>query len=209
MIKKLNRIEVEERLKSLGLTTFTPQEFKDIFEVAPGTASVFISHNLGAGGIFLKLRNNLYLVKDARVSEAFAANKIYEPSYISLQTALSHYHIIPETVYATTSITTRTSREFNTPKGIFIYQRIKKQAFTGYSLKLIDNDKVLLAEPEKALADYLYFVDLKQVSLNDRLELRNIKKSTLIEFVKLFGRPSMFKLVNHIYAEYKKPRKIY
>lgn len=209
MVKKLKRVEVEEKLKFLGLLIFTPREFKDIFGVSQGTASVFISHNLSKGGIFLKLRNGLYMIKDSFVSHSFIANKLYGPSYVSLQTALSHYNIIPEVVYATTSVTLKLTREFLTPKGNFIYQRIKKKSFTGYGLRQIDGDGALFAEPEKALADYLYFVDLNRVSLNDRLELRNIKKPVLLEFVKLFERPSMIMLVEKMYAEYKKPRKIY
>lgn len=148
-------------------------------------------------------------MRDAYVSPFFIANKIHEPSYISLNSALSHYGIIPEVVYATTSITTKTSREFDTPQGNFIYQRIKKSAFTGYGLSLIDKEKVLIAKPEKALADYLYFVDLKRVSLNDRLELKHIDKTELIEFVHVFERPSMLKLVDYMYAKYTKPRTIH
>lgn len=209
MVKKLKRIEVEEKLKSMGLLVFTPQEFKDIFAVSTATASVFISHNVGPGGVFIKLRNGLYAVKDASISHFFMANKIYEPSYISLSMALSYYGIIPEAVYAMTSVTTKISREFTASQTVFIYQRIKKEAFTGYSLKLIEGQKAFIAEPEKALADYLYFVDLGHVSLNDRLELKNINKPELIEFVKLFKRTGMLKLVDQIYAEYKKPKTIY
>lgn len=209
MVKKLKRVEVEEKLKLLGLEVFTPLEFNNIFHISRAIGSVFISRNLGKGGIFIKLRNGLYAIKDAAPSQFFIANKLYEPSYISLSSALSYYGIIPETVYACTSVTTKISRELATPKGNFIYQRIKKSAFTGYGLRLIDKEKVLIAEPEKALADYLYFVDLKRVSLNDRLDLNHIKKTELITQVKLFKRPGMFKLVDEIYAKYKKPRKIY
>ena len=211
MADKLKRIEVEEKLKNIGALVFTPAEFSGFLNVPVKTATNFISTNIGnsGSGLFLKLRNGLYMVKDAHVSSLSIANKIYEPSYISLSTALSHYGIIPEVVYATTSVTTKITREFTTPKGNFIYQRIKKQAFTGYGLELIDKENILIAEPEKALADYLYFVDLKRVSLNDRLELKNIKKSELIKFAKLFERKSLIKLVDYIYAEYKKPRKIY
>lgn len=208
MIQKLNRLKVEEKLKSLGIFVFTPREFRDIFGVSTNTASAFIKRNIKSG-LFLKLRNGFYMIADSNPSIYFVGNKLYEPSYISLNTALSYYGIIPEVVYAITSITTKAFREFNTPKGNFIYQRIKKEAFTGYSLKQIDKEKVFFAEPEKALADYLYFVDLKRVSLNDRLKLKNIKKDELIIFVKLFKRKSMLKLIDHIYAEYKKPREIY
>ena len=115
----------------------------------------------------------------------------------------------PKTVYAFTSITTKASREYETPVGNFTYQTIKKEAFTGYSLKEVNREKVLMADAEKAIADYLYFVDLKKVFLNDRLELRNIDKSKLIKYAELFSRPGMLKLIEQIYAEHRKPRKIY
>lgn len=208
MVKKLNRLEIEEKLKSINMEVFTPREFRDVFKVAPNTASVFLSTNLDSG-LFIKLRNNFYQLKDSNPSLYFVANKLYQPSYISLEAALAHYHIIPEVVYGISSITTKATQEFETPRGIFSYQRIKQPAFTGYSLKEVDGQKALLADPEKALADYLYFVDLKKVSLNDRLVLKGLKKNKLIEYGRLFNRPSLLKLIDHIYAESRKPRKIY
>lgn len=208
MAEKLKRIEVEEKLKNLGALVFTPKEFAGFFKVPLKRAENFISTNLKSG-LFLKLRNNLYLVKDSRPAHYYVANKIYEPSYISLETALSHYGIIPEVVYAITSVTAKLTREYNTPIGVFSYQRIKKQAYTGYSLKEVDGEKAFVADPEKALADYLYFVDLKRVSLNDRLKLRNINRAKLAGYVKLFERKGMVQLIDQIYAEYRKPRKIY
>ncbi len=208
MIKKLQSIEVEEKLKTLGLIVFTPREFQGVFDVSKKAASMFILNNVKSG-LFVKLRNNFYAIKDSNFDYSFIANKLYQPSYISLETALSHYKIIPEVVYGTASITTKAPREFKTPIGNFTYQHIKTEAFTGYRLIEIDRYKALFAEPEKALADYLYFVDLKKVSLNDRLELKSINKSKLIEYAKLFKRPSMLKLINQIYADSRQPRTIY
>jgi predicted transcriptional regulator of viral defense system len=208
MADKLKRIEVEEKLKSLGALVFTPLEFAGFFGVPPKRATNFISTNLKSS-LFIKLRNNFYMIKDSSPSHYFIANKLYEPSYVSLETALSHYGIIPEVVYAITSVTTKVSREYKTPLGMFSYQRIKKQVFTGYSLKEDDGQKVFLADPEKALTDYLYFVDLKKVSLSDRLELKNINKAKLAKYARLYKRRSMLKLIDQIYVEYRKPRKIY
>lgn len=210
MLKKLKRLEVEEKLKSLNLEVFTPQEFKGVFGVSQNTASIFITTNIDSG-LFTKLRNGFYMLKDSHPSHGFIANKLYQPSYVSLGAALSHYGVIPEVVYATTSITTKPTREFVTSMGVFSYQSIKKQAYTGYSLRQIEigKDKVLFADAEKALADYLYFVDLKKISLNDRLELKNINRAKLISYAKLFDRPGMVKLIEDIYVEYRKPRKIY
>ncbi|MDO8582113.1 MAG: hypothetical protein Q7S16_04555 [bacterium] len=208
MVQKLNRIKVEEKLKSMGISVFGPREFRDIFIISTNTASTFITRNLQSG-LFVKLRNGFYTLQDSNPSLYLIANKMYQPSYISLEKALSHYGIIPETVYTITSVTTKSTREFTSSKGVFSYQHIKQCVFTGYSPMRFDGTVVLFASPEKALADYLYFVDLKRVSLNDRLSLRVINKKKLIETVKIFNRSGMIKLINHIYAEQRKPRTIY
>jgi len=208
MVAKLNRMQVQRKLKHLGLGVFTPREFQGIFNVPKKTALTFISRNVKSG-LFLKLRNNYYQLQDNYVSAYTIANKIYQPSYVSLETALSYYGIIPETIYAVTSITTKSTKEFETPKTVFIYRKIKLRGFTGYRATRLEGVVVLFAEAEKALADYLYFVDLKKIALNDRLELRNINRTKLVKYVKLFNRSSLLKLVDHIYAEYRKPQRIY
>ena len=69
---------------------------------------------------------------------------------------------------------------------------------------------ILMAEPEKALADYLYFVVLKRRSLHyERLDLKKINKANLLKHIKLFKQPQMNKLVKEIYAESKFPKRIY
>lgn len=208
MVKKLDRIKVQEKLKNSGLMIFTPREFYDVFCISPKTGSVFISRNLKSG-LFLKLRNNYYMLKDSHPSLYSIANKLYQPSYISLESALSYYGIIPEVVYTVTSVTTKPTREFTTPKSVFSYQRIKKSVFAGYSPVVLEGNVVLLAEPEKALADYLYFVDLKKISLNDRLNLKGVHKGKLLKFIRSFNRKSLLKKITEIYAGQRKPRKIY
>lgn len=207
MPKKLNRLQVEERLKTLHLSVFTPREFRDVFGVSQKTASSFITTNLKSG-LFTKLRNKYYMLQDSNPSLYFIANKLYQPSYVSLEKALSHYGLIPEVVYTITSITPKPTREFQTPRGVFSYQRIKRAAFTGYSPVQLEGSVVLIAEPEKALADYLYFVHLKKISLNDRLHIARVQKKKVLAFARLFHRPSLLKLVDYIYVEQRKPRAI-
>lgn len=208
MAKKLQNLEVEAKLKALGLTVFTPREFQGIFDVPRKSVSMFIFNNVKSG-LLLKLRNSLYTLQDSHRDYSFIANRLYQPSYVSLATAMSYYHLIPETVYATTSITTKATREFNTPIGLFVYQSIKISAFTGYRLLTIDRQPALFAEPEKALADYLYFVSLKKISLNDRLNLKPIDRDKLTKYVGLFQRPDILSLIRKIYADSRQPRTIY
>lgn len=208
MVDKLNRLLVEKKLKSVGLLVFTPREFQGFFGVSLKTAKGFISRNCKSG-LFFKLRNGYYTVADSNPSLFFIANKLYQPSYISLEKALSYYGVIPETIYTITSVTTKTTSEFVTPRGAFSYQKIKKRVFSGYDSISIEGQTILLARAEKALADYLYFVDLKKISLNDRLYLKKLNKNKVIAFLKLFERQSLIKLIERIYAEQRKPGTIY
>ncbi len=208
MIKKLNRLTVANKLKSLNIPVFSPREFQDIFAVSKNTASVFLSNNINSN-LFVKLRNGFYILKDARPSLYAIANKLYRPSYVSLESALSFYGVIPETVYGITSVSTKATREFESEIGVFSYQKIKQEAFIGYELKDVHGEKIFIADAEKALADYLYFVNLKKAILNDRLYLKNINKKKLMIFISAFNRESLKKLTDQIYAEYQKPRKIY
>lgn len=112
--------------------------------------------------LLLKLRRGVYLLNRAdrviRPSRAFLASQLYVPSYLSLEYALNFYGLIPEAVFTVTSITTRKTIRFNTPEGDFVYQHIQPNAFRGF--RVLKDDAGLsyfIAEPEKAVVDFLYF----------------------------------------------------
>lgn len=209
MTKKLNPIKVQRELIKRSITMFSPLEFRRIFDVTKSAANFFINYHLKTG-LFVKLRNGLYMLADYPANHYLIANRLYAPSYISFDAALSFYGIIPETIYAVTSATTKATREFKADNIRFVYHKIKKESYTGYrAIKHLDNT-ILIAEPEKALADYLYFVSLKKRGLHyERLDLKRIKKADLLFYVELFERPEMIKLIEKIYAEFKKSKRIY
>ncbi|NBC26308.1 MAG: hypothetical protein GVY08_05575 [Bacteroidetes bacterium] len=110
-------------------------------------------------GYIKKLRNRYYYFSDRTFTESFlfyTSNKLYSPSYVSLESALSHYGIIPEGVFQITSCTTRKTNSFATPAGSFSYRHLKPALFFGYQLEEWDDHCYAIAEPEKALIDYLY-----------------------------------------------------
>lgn len=43
------------------------------------------------------------------------SNTLYEPSYISLESALRYYNLIPEGVFLTTAVSTKKTQNFSTP----------------------------------------------------------------------------------------------
>jgi len=112
-------------------------------------------------GRILQLRRGVYAVAPPYQAEAphpfLVANHLRKPSYVSMQSALSYYGMIPESVPATTSVTTGRPEELHTPIGRYVFRHVKKTAFFGYNQKEISQGRsVFLASPEKALLDLLY-----------------------------------------------------
>lgn len=106
-----------------------------------------------------KVRQGYYIFSDLEMSERVlfgVANSIYQPSYISLEMALSFYNLIPEGVYEITSVTSQKTNKFNTGIGRFTYKHIKPELMFGYELQEYDGHKYVMAEIEKAVLDYLY-----------------------------------------------------
>ncbi len=205
MAKILNLNILRHRLMEKRITIFTPEDLMRLFGVSKSAATFFVFRNTRKGFLTrLKKsqKGSLYCLTEALPPPFVIANRLYEPSYLSLDTALSYYGIIPETIYSVTSVTTKPTREM-TVNGIkYIYSRIKKSAYTGYRLVSYINTKILMASPEKALADYLYFVNLKERELTyERLDLSKIKYKKLVAMVDLFNRPGLYELIEKIYAE--------
>lgn len=69
--------------------------------------------------------------------------------------------------------------------------KIKTNAYTGYHLAAT----YLIADPEKALVDYLYFVALGKKKLNDGLTMRTIQRDKLRMYTDLFAHDGLNRLV--------------
>lgn len=92
----------------------------------------------------------------AKAPEPFLlANHLVGPSYISLESALSYWGLIPEKVFETTSVTTELSRVYKTPAGRFSYTKIALPyyAFGIRQVELTAKQHILIATAEKALCD--------------------------------------------------------
>jgi predicted transcriptional regulator of viral defense system len=110
-------------------------------------------------GLLERLRNGYYIFTEKKGFESLLytiANKIYPHSYVSFESALSYYHLIPEQVYSVTSATSGHKKTYHTPRGTYIYQQIKPELFFGYTPVNKDGYTFLMATPEKVILDYLY-----------------------------------------------------
>jgi len=86
------------------------------------------------------------------------AAMLHSPSHISLESALAHYGLIPEAVYHVSSVTSARSRTFNTPIGIFSFDRVPAALpRAGVQAYKIDGRSwIFIASPLRAIADVIY-----------------------------------------------------
>ncbi len=142
-------------------------------------------------GYIIKLKNGVYALAEKKelLKSEYIAFNLYQPSYVSLEWALAKYGIIPEMVYNCTSVTTKTTRVFKNEFGMFSFKRVKQELFFGYN-KINDNGLVyLMAEPEKALADYVYLnlsrinnkEDIQELRLNE-FALKGLSRKKLKKY---------------------------
>lgn len=114
---------------------------------------------LKSKGVLEAVKKGLYIagpsIGTGKPDFMLLANHISGPSYVSLETALSYYGMIPERVYETASMTTKTSRTFKTAVGVFAYIHLPLPyyAFGLNTVKLKADQHAIMASPEKALCD--------------------------------------------------------
>jgi len=114
-----------------------------------------------AAGEVVRVHRGLYCLAAKylrrKLDPLVLAQRIYGPSYVSLETALSYHGWIPEGVYAVTSVSLDRSREYDTPVGHFSFTRVRQETFYAEVERVADDDggSFLLAWPLKALADYV------------------------------------------------------
>ena len=123
----------------------------------------------------ISVRRGLYITGakiDLPTPEPFLiANHLRGPSYVSLESALSYWNMIPERAYEISSVTIKTSKLYKTPVGRFNYQQLKIPYYS-YGIKNIEyspKQTMLIASPEKALCD--------KVVLTPKIHLRSIKQT--------------------------------
>ncbi|MBI2600967.1 hypothetical protein HYW42_03360 [Candidatus Daviesbacteria bacterium] len=184
---------------------FTPLEFSRIFQAPPHSIKYFLETQVQEG-LFLRLKQGLYTLRTNPPNEREIANRLYKPSYISFAYALAYYNILPEMPYQITSATTKPTRVFTATNQTFSYYSIKEKAFTGYLFKQEGDKSFLVADPEKALVDYVYFATLGRGPSLDRLNIASLSKEKALRYAKLYDRKSLSEKIENLFSSPRKER---
>lgn len=113
-------------------------------------------------GEIVRVKKGIYVFgegfRERRFSLEVLANRLFGPSYVSLDTALWRYGLLPERPEAVTSVALGRPRRFATPVGLFIYRPLSLRAYRiGIDQALSEGGRpFLIATPEKALADKIH-----------------------------------------------------
>lgn len=137
----------------------------------------------------ISLKKDLYLIRNqiekAPPDTFELAPLLYGPSYISLESALSFHGWIPEAVTSTTSVSAKRSKNFTTPLGTFFYKQIPLSILSS-GINQVKKQEVTLfiADPWKALADYIYtkkreWLNIQELNQDLRIEFESLKNSDI------------------------------
>lgn len=165
---------------------------QDIAAVIPGSDNK--RYNLIKRAIakkeIIRIRRGLYCLPQKYLKKHInlyaAAEYIYGPSYISLESSLSWHGWIPEAVYTITSVSFNKSRDFETPLGIFSYCHVPQKILYESVERLTDKNGYIffMAKPLKALVDYIYINKLDWESIEPLLKSLRIEKEVLLKIQK-------------------------
>ncbi|MBN1869028.1 MAG: hypothetical protein JW847_00405 [Candidatus Omnitrophica bacterium] len=157
-------------------------------------------------GLIHKLKKGAYLFNenDRKINpdHSFIANQLYAPSYVSLEYALYIYGLIPEKVTAITSITTKKTVRFSNVSGEYIYQHVKPTAFGGFRrVKDSNGYFIFIAEPEKAVVDFLYLNFPKVENIHKDIfeksyrfqNAENLRPKEIMKAAKLFNNRALLR----------------
>ena len=141
---------------------FNSTVVKNLFpESSDGSRKLLINRAVNAKEVIRLKRGLFILAREYRKSDPHPytiAAMLHAPSHISLETALAYHGLIPEAVFQIASVTASRSREFETPLGIFTFQRVPMlNPRTGVeSIKLDEDTWAFIATPLRAVADLIY-----------------------------------------------------
>jgi len=188
-------------LQTKQLSLITLNDFGKLFNIDNRQSLYKKIARLEKSQIVQKLIKGKYHFLFNPTNDYVIANFLYQPSYVSLESALSFYGIITGFPYQITSISIKPTKsiEINLKDSLekkeFRYSQIENSLFWGYEKQ----EDFLIAQKEKALLDYIYFgiKGLRNINL-DEMDLSEINKSKLASYTKKINNKQITKIIKSI-----------
>jgi len=153
------QIEIINKLKGFGSVPISTSTLKSVLSGYDHPNNKI--SNLAVDGYLIRLKKGLYVVSPeitgSPISKYVISNNIYGPSYVSYQSALYYYGLIPEAVITTTAVTLKRSKSYITSIGTIKYYHVPNEYYAvGFTTVLKKDNSYAIALKEKALCDLVF-----------------------------------------------------
>lgn len=164
-MSSMSILKVITTLNDLKIKVVTPLSLSKILDINNENTIYKIIERLEKNKLINRLIKGKYTVSNINISDFEKANLILSPSYISLESALTYYGVLPQFTYSITSVTTQKSKRFEIGGKEYEYTKISSNYYSDF----VKKDNFLIATPEKALIDLIYLASkkLRKIELTD------------------------------------------
>lgn len=164
-MSSISILKVIATLNDLKIKVVTPSSLSKILDIDNENTIYKIIERLEKNKLINRLIKGKYIVSNVNISDFEKANLILSPSYISLESALTYYGVLPQFTYSITSVTTQKSKRFEIGDKEYEYTKISRNFYSDF----VKKDNFLIATPEKAFIDLIYLASkkLRKIELTD------------------------------------------
>lgn len=195
----MNTLQILRILEDTDKNIFTTQDLRKTLGIRNANTLYKTVERLIKKNILVRIKKGIYLASTKVANEFEIANALQKPSYISLESALNFYGILIQTPYQIISVTPGRPNEIIFDGKEFFFYHISSKYFWGY--RKMDN--FLVAEPEKAIIDEVYFKSKgKQIVDFEECDLSSINGKRLKEYAREVNWPPFQKLFKEIFYDY-------
>lgn len=172
-MKKLQALQTLQKSKR---KLFSVTDLKKLLRIESDQYAYVFVGRLIKEGVLERASKGVYYLISNKPTDFELANFLYKPSYVSLDSALNYYGILIQSPQQIISITPNLTKKIEAGGRDFVYMHLNQKYYSDYQ----QVDGFLIATPEKALIDALFFVALGRGSLSvEELILDSIDKNKL------------------------------
>lgn len=184
-MSSLSVLSISRTLQRSNLPLLSTTSFQRLFNIKNHNTAYKTLQKLVKQKILERITNGKYLVTDLQPTKFAIANFAHSPSYISLETALNYYGILPQFPFTITSITLKKSKTIHYHTK-YQYSHLSPDLYWGFQAL----DSFIIANKEKALLDLIYLNSkgLRNINLKE-LDLSLINKKILKTYIKKIKTP--------------------
>jgi len=139
-------------------------------------------------GLVSRVAEGVYankLVRDIAAADFIRVLRPY--SYVSLESGLSHWGLSTQSPVALTCVTTGKPKEYRVPEFAIRFRAISRNLYWGFVEKQTRYATYLIAEPEKALLDWVYLSLQGGIRPSlDEVDFKSVSKEKLAEYASKF-----------------------